>query len=95
MVKLGQRAGLESSDYVFILGVFLNIAPHDSDKKIRTRVLYIDLSLCLYLVVQSFLTLCNPMDCSPPGPSVHGDSPGKNIGAGCHALLQGIFSAQG
>ena len=25
------------------------------------------------LVVQSCLTLCDPMDCSPPGSSVHGD----------------------
>ena len=25
-----------------------------------------------YLVAQSCLTLCNPMDCSPPGSSVHG-----------------------
>ena len=44
---------------------------------------------------QSCLTLCGPMDCSPPGSSVHGDSPGKNVGVGCHALLQGIFLAQG
>ena len=35
------------------------------------------------------------MDCSPPGSSVHGDSPGKNTGVGCHFLLQGIFPAQG
>ena len=27
--------------------------------------------------------------------SVHGDSPGKDIGVGCHALLQGIFLTQG
>ena len=38
--------------------------------------------------LQSCLTLCNPMDCSPPGSSVHGDSSGKNIVVGCHALLQ-------
>ena len=31
------------------------------------------------------------MDCSPPGSSVQGDSPGKNTGVGCHALFQGIF----
>ena len=31
------------------------------------------------------------MDCSPPGSSVHGESPGKNTAVGCHALLQGIF----
>ena len=35
------------------------------------------------------------MDCSPPGSSVHGDSPGKNTGQGCHFLLQGIFPTQG
>ena len=29
------------------------------------------------------------MDCTPPGSSVQGDSPGKNTGVGCHALLQG------
>ena len=31
----------------------------------------------LCLVTQSWPTLCNPMDCTPPGSSVHGDSPGK------------------
>ena len=35
------------------------------------------------------------MDCSPPGSSVHGDSPGKNTGVGNHALLQGLFPIQG
>ena len=34
------------------------------------------------------------MDCNLPGSSVHGDSPGKNTGIGCHALLQGIFPTQ-
>ena len=38
------------------------------------------------LVAQSCLTLCNPMDYSPPGSSIHGDSPGKNTGVG-YALL--------
>ena len=33
--------------------------------------------------------------CSPPGSSVHGDSPGENTGVDCHALLQGIFPTQG
>ena len=41
------------------------------------------------LITQSCLILCDPMDSSPPGSSVHGDSPGKNTGVGCHALLQG------
>ena len=30
------------------------------------------------LVIQSCLTLCDPRDCSPPGSSVQGDSPGTN-----------------
>ena len=47
------------------------------------------------LVTQACLTLWDPMDCSPPGSAVHGDSPGKNTGVGCHALLQGIFPTQG
>ena len=34
-------------------------------------------------------------DWGPPGYSVHGDSPGKNTGVGCHALIQGIFPTQG
>ena len=29
---------------------------------------------------QLCLTLCDPMDCSPPGPSVHKDFPDKNTG---------------
>ena len=48
----------------------------------------------LWLVAQSCLTFCNPKDCNPPGPFVHGGSPGKNTGVGCHALLQGIFPIQ-
>ena len=27
---------------------------------------------CVYKLLQSYLTLCDPMDCSPPGSSVHG-----------------------
>ena len=45
--------------------------------------------------LQSCPTRCDPMDCSPPGSSVHGDSPGKNAGVVFHALLQGIFLTQG
>ena len=35
------------------------------------------------------------VECSLPGSSVNEDSPGKNTGVGCHALLQGIFPTQG
>ena len=35
------------------------------------------------------------MDYSPPpGSSVHGDSPGRNTGVGCHDLLQRSFPTQ-
>ena len=44
--------------------------------------------------LQSCLTLCDPIDGSPPG-SRPWDSPGKNTGVGCHFLLQGIFLTQG
>ena len=47
------------------------------------------------LAAQSCLTLWDPMDCSLPGSSIHGGSPGKDTGVGCHAFLQGIFPAQG
>ena len=47
------------------------------------------------LLPQSCLTLCDLMDCTPPGSSVHEVSPGKNTGVGCHAVLQGIFPIQG
>ena len=39
-------------------------------------------------------TLCNSVDCNPRLSSVPGDSPGKNTGVDCHALLQGIFPTQ-
>ena len=52
-------------------------------------------SVCLRAKsLQSCLTLCNPMECSPPG-SLPMDSPGKNTGVGCHALFQGIFLTRG
>ena len=50
---------------------------------------------CAYSLSCVFATLCDPMDCSPPGSFVHGNSPGKNTGVDCHALLQVIFLIQG
>ena len=49
----------------------------------------------LCLSAQSCMTLRSPIYGSLPGSSVHWDSPGKNIGVGCHALHQRIFPAQG
>ena len=62
---------------------------------LHSSINYTNLSVRVCQVAQSCLTLCNPMDCSPPGSSAHGDSPGKNTGVGCHVLLQGIFPTHG
>ena len=48
---------------------------------------------CKVLVTQPCLTLCNPMDCSLPGSSVHGISQAR-IRVGCHFLFGGIFPTQ-
>ena len=45
-------------------------------KKKQDHISYTVSMLCL--VAQSCATLCHPMDCSPPGSSVHGDSPCKS-----------------
>ena len=44
--------------------------------------------LCVWESLQSCPTLCGPMECSQPGSSVHGYSPGKNTGVGSHFFLQ-------
>ena len=92
----------ESVVHVSIL-YFLKIFLHKGHYRILSRVpCAIQQTLIIYfiypvlcLVAQSCPTLCNPMDCSPPGSSVHGDSPGKNTGVDCHTLFQGIFPTQG
>ena len=54
--------------------------------------LYVDmacsLSCCYYSVTKSCPTLCDPMDCSPPG-LCPWDFPGKNTGVGCHSSCRG------
>ena len=56
-----------------------------------------EISFLMLLLLSHFsrVWLCSPADCSQPGSSIHGNSPGKNTGVGCHALLQGIFLTQG
>ena len=52
-------------------------------------------SVVVQSLAQSCPALCHPMDFSLPASSAHGDSPGKNTGVGCHALLQGTYPTQG
>ena len=47
------------------------------------------------LIVQSCRTLCKPMDCSPPGSSVHGILQARILENTVHFLLQEIFPTQG
>ena len=56
--------------------------------------IYIYTHTHIYVCMLSVFSLWDPMNYSPTGSSVH-DSPGKNSGVGCHALLHGIFLIQG
>ena len=47
------------------------------------------------LVSQSCPTLCDPIDHRPTRLLCPWNTPGKNAGVGCHALLQGIFPTNG
>ena len=49
----------------------------------------------LCLVIQLCLTLCDPMDCSPPGSSIHEILQARILKWVANALLQGIFPTQG
>ena len=60
---------------------------------IRLTVIFVyDMCVLSHSVMSDFF---DPMNCSPPGSSVHGDSPGKNTGVGFHAHLQRILPTQG
>ena len=62
-------------------------------RKLCEQLTCMVVSICMCVQaksLQSCLTFCDPKDHSLPGSSVHR----KNIGMGCHALLQGIFLTQ-
>ena len=74
--------------WIIILRLYISILP------LLTSINQMKNMCALCLVAQLYPTLCDPMNCSPlppPSFSVHGDSPGKNTGVGCH---QGIFPIQ-
>ena len=58
---------------------------------LKSKMTYVMLGL----VARLCSTLCDPIDCSLPGSSVHGDSLGKNTVVAGHAFLQGIFPSKG
>ena len=73
--------------------IHCSIRPHLQN--ISSKIKFQDGDKRAYLVIQSCLTLCDPMDYSPPGSFCPWDSSGKNTGVGCHSLLQGIFPTPG
>ena len=61
------------------------------------ETLYIHTYIHIYIYimcVQSQLSLCSPVDYGPSRLVCPWNFPGKNIGTGCHFLLQGIFLTQ-
>ena len=70
------------------------IYSRETQRCIHTETCKIIFIAVLFLVTQSCPSLCDPMDYSPPGSSVHGDSWGKNTRMGSLPLLQGIFPTQ-
>ena len=53
-------------------------------------------SVCVCVCMLRCLTLYNPMDCSPPGSSVHEIFKARILyWVDCHSLLWGIFLTQG
>ena len=61
---MNSRLGSRDFD-AYAMGVARMAKPRRGKEKIKV------------LVTQSCPTLCNPMDCSPPGSSVHGISQGR------------------
>ena len=49
----------------------------------------------MQVLVAQFPPLCDPMDCSPPGSSVHGILQARILQVGSHSLLQQILLTQG
>ena len=78
---------------IFNIGCSLHSAP-PSMGSFATGISSCPMCVCNAKSLQLYQTLCDTMDCSPPS-SCPWDSPGKNTGVGCHALLQGIFLIQG
>ena len=82
-------------------GTAVSVSATSKSTRTHTCVCTLPNNTCVHACVHacsvatSCPTLCDTVDCSPPRSSLHGDSPGKNTGVGCHALLQGILPSQG
>ena len=85
--------------YSLVLQRYWN-TPSETNEKCKFYIIHCQLLIlalvcvCAWSVAQLCLTLCNPLDCSPPGSSVYGIFQSRT-GVPCHLLLQGIFPTQG
>ena len=87
------RDVLHSKQVSMSNSTFLQLSKHNLKTKYNFWCVYFT---CYGVLIQLCRTLCDPMDRSPSGSSVHRHSPGKNSGVGFHALpVQGIFPTQG
>ena len=66
-----------------------------SELFIILKYVSVSCSVMSFIYDHKAMTRYDPVDCSSPGSSNHGHSPGKNTGVGSHFLLQGILSTQG
>ena len=69
------------------------ICPVCADGSTNLHVIKFHRTMCL--VTQSYPTLCDPRDCSPPGSSVHGGFPGNNNWNGLSSPPPGDLSNPG
>ena len=79
--------------------VFFQAGPSEAQSSEKFKKLSptypIDTSCMCVLVTQSCLSLCDPMDYSLPGSSVHGHFQARMLEWISHSLLQGILLTQG
>ena len=88
------EVGLQGFEFLVSLSGMLSLifiwllltSPATTDHSIQVKV--------KVLVAQSYLTLFDPMNCSPTGSTVHGIFQARIL-EWTHALLQRIFSTQG
>ena len=55
---------------------------------------YIDICVCMYLFTELCLTICSPMDYSPPGSFVHGVLQGRILEWVVVPFCKGLFLDQ-
>ena len=62
---------------------------------LKSQHKFLSININIYIYMHIYIYIYDPMNCSLPGSSDHGDFPGKNTRVGCHFPLQGIFQTQG